>query len=102
MTLYAGMGASAAISGGYELGEAIAAHDTQVENALVAYEARLRPFIKQHQRMAPLRSEIAVHGLAGEGAIKNRLGAWAAPQARARAARHSARAARRKGELVEP
>ncbi|OAN54211.1 hypothetical protein A7Q26_24265 [Sphingobium sp. TCM1] len=60
LTLYSGMGASAAIVGGYELGEAIAAHDGDIAAGLGAWEAKMRPFVDKHRRGVRFKAQIFV------------------------------------------
>ncbi|MFT9014515.1 MAG: FAD-dependent monooxygenase [Acetobacter sp.] len=60
LTLYSGMGASAGMIGGRALGEALAAHANNVDAALTAFETRMRPFVRKHQRFVALRSQLFV------------------------------------------
>lgn len=57
LTLYSGMGASAAIDGGYELAEAISAHEN-IHVALEAWEKKMRPMIKKHRLLVPIKSQV--------------------------------------------
>lgn len=60
LTLYSGMGATAGMLGGAALGDALATHPDNLEAALGAYEAEMRPFITKHQRTAALKSQLFV------------------------------------------
>ncbi|GBR03207.1 oxidoreductase [Gluconacetobacter liquefaciens] len=60
LTLYSGMGASAGMIGGQVLGEALAACPHDIAAALETFEARMRPFIRKHQRFIALRSQLFV------------------------------------------
>lgn len=60
LTLYSGMGASAGMIGGQILGEAFADHPDDVDVALTAFETRMRPFVRKHQRFVALRSQLFV------------------------------------------
>lgn len=60
LTLYSGMGASAGMIGGQVLGEVLAAHADDVDAALTAFETRMRPFVRKHQRFVALRSQLFV------------------------------------------
>ena len=60
LTLYSGMGATAGLLGGAVLGEALIEHGDDVDQALGAFEARLRPFVKKHQFIAHLKGQIFV------------------------------------------
>lgn len=51
------MGTTAALRGGAELGRALEEHPDSLGAALAAWEARLRPFITTHQRMARLKHQ---------------------------------------------
>jgi 2-polyprenyl-6-methoxyphenol hydroxylase-like FAD-dependent oxidoreductase len=57
LNLFSGMGTTAALMGGAELGRVLAQHPDDLAAALTAWEARLRPFITTHQRMARLRHQ---------------------------------------------
>lgn len=46
--------------GGQVLGEALAACPHDVDGALQMFEARMRPFIRKHQRFIALRSQLFV------------------------------------------
>ncbi|MEU6676516.1 FAD-dependent monooxygenase [Streptomyces sp. NPDC046925] len=52
MTLYSGMGVSAGIAGGELLGTMLQRHPGEVNGALRAWEARMRPFIRAQQDSA--------------------------------------------------
>ena len=60
LTLYSGMGASAGMIGGQVLGEALAACPHDIHAALDMFEARMRPFVRKHQRFIALRSQLFV------------------------------------------
>lgn len=60
LTLYSGMGASAGMIGGQVLGEALAACPHDIRAALDMFEARMRPFVRKHQRFIALRSQLFV------------------------------------------
>ncbi|MFF3835465.1 FAD-dependent monooxygenase [Streptomyces sp. NPDC002458] len=57
LNLFSGMGTTAALRGGAELGRVLAEHPGDLPAALAAWEARLRPFITTHQRMARLKHQ---------------------------------------------
>ncbi|MFI8870334.1 FAD-dependent oxidoreductase [Streptomyces sp. NPDC053707] len=57
LNLFSGMGTTAALRGGAELGRVLAEHPDDLPAALAAWEARLRPFITKHQRMARLKHQ---------------------------------------------
>lgn len=57
LNLFSGMGTTAALMGGAELGRVLAEHPDDLAVALTAWEARLRPFITTHQRMARLKRQ---------------------------------------------
>ena len=46
--------------GGQVLGDAFAACPQDVDSALKMFEARMRPFIRKHQRFIALRSQLFV------------------------------------------
>ena len=50
----AGMGGSLAMIGGAAVGEALAAHNGQVEAAFAAYNQQLRPLVEEVQAIAPM------------------------------------------------
>jgi 2-polyprenyl-6-methoxyphenol hydroxylase-like FAD-dependent oxidoreductase len=52
MTLYTGMGSSASLRGGAALGSALQEHPDDLDAALAAWEAGLRPFITKQQDSA--------------------------------------------------
>lgn len=58
MTLYSGMGASVGLACGSLLAELLARHRDDVDAALHAWETRLMPFTRQHQRAAVFKSQI--------------------------------------------
>ena len=60
MNLYSGMGSSMAMRGGADLGAALREHPEDLEGALVAWEAGLRPAITGHQRRARLMQQLFV------------------------------------------
>ncbi|GAN59799.1 oxidoreductase [Acetobacter cibinongensis] len=68
LTLYSGMGASAGMIGGQALGEALTAHPHDMDAALKKFEARMRPFVRKHQRFIALRSQLFVPS--------NRISLW--------------------------
>ncbi|MFE9780279.1 FAD-dependent monooxygenase [Streptomyces sp. NPDC005775] len=57
LNLFSGMGTTAALRGGAELGRVLTEHPDDLAAALAAWEARLRPFITTHQRMARLKHQ---------------------------------------------
>ena len=57
LTLYSGMGAGTAIDGSYELAEAISAHE-DINLALAKWEKKMRPLIKKHRLLVPLKSQV--------------------------------------------
>lgn len=59
LTLYSGMGATAAMKGGYELGKALATQ-ADISTALTTWEKSMRPFIRKHQLLVPLKAQIFV------------------------------------------
>jgi 2-polyprenyl-6-methoxyphenol hydroxylase-like FAD-dependent oxidoreductase len=58
--LYSGMGATSALLGGAELGRTLRESPDDLDAALTAWESRLRPFIKKHQRIARLKQQMFV------------------------------------------
>lgn len=60
LNLYSGMGASASLKGGAELGRALRENPDDIHAALAVWEARLRPFIAKHQRTARLKQQMLV------------------------------------------
>ncbi|GBD56035.1 FAD-dependent monooxygenase [Gluconobacter wancherniae] len=54
------LGALAGMLGGQVLGDAFAACPQDVDSALKMFEARMRPFIRKHQRFIALRSQLFV------------------------------------------
>lgn len=60
LTLYSGMGASAGMIGGLALGDSLKSCNGDVDAALQAFEAKLRPFVRKHQRFVVLRSQLFV------------------------------------------
>jgi 2-polyprenyl-6-methoxyphenol hydroxylase-like FAD-dependent oxidoreductase len=58
--LYSGMGATSALLGGAELGRALRENPGDLDAALAAWESRLRPFIRKHQRIARLKQQMFV------------------------------------------
>lgn len=77
LNLFSGMGTTAALRGGAELGRVLAEHPDDLAAALTAWEARLRPFITTHQRMARLKHQWFVptnRALAGVRTLVLRLG----------------------------
>lgn len=60
MNLYSGMGSTAALRGGAELGRALRDNPEDLEAALSAWESRLRPFVRKHQRIARVKQQIFV------------------------------------------
>ncbi|MGW4798757.1 FAD-dependent monooxygenase [Nonomuraea sp. NPDC004297] len=60
LTLYSGMGATAAMSGAALLGDALDRHEDDVERALHAWEQGLRPFIRKHRRRAGFKAQFFV------------------------------------------
>lgn len=57
MTTYSGMGASSSLRGGAALGAALQEHPDDLDAALGAWEAGLRPFITEQQRTARLKQQ---------------------------------------------
>ena len=57
LNLFSGMGTTAALVGGAELGRALAESPDDLAAALTGWEARLRPLITRHQRMARLKHQ---------------------------------------------
>jgi 2-polyprenyl-6-methoxyphenol hydroxylase-like FAD-dependent oxidoreductase len=67
LNLYSGMGATAGLYGGVELGRAMREHRHDVRAATAAWESRLRPFITRQQRAARLKQQLFVpSGLVAE------------------------------------
>lgn len=60
LTLYSGMGASAAIAGGYELGRLLGEQPDDIGAALVKWERTMRPFIAKQRRTVGLKSQLFV------------------------------------------
>ncbi|MEU0156802.1 FAD-dependent monooxygenase [Micromonospora fulviviridis] len=60
MNLYSGMGATSSLRGGAALGAALQEHPEDLDAALDAWEAGLRPFITRHQRTARLKQQMFV------------------------------------------
>lgn len=60
LTLYSGMGASAALMGGVALADCLDTHPHDLTRALEAFEARMRPFVSRHQRFLALRAQLFV------------------------------------------
>ncbi|WP_445337623.1 FAD-dependent monooxygenase [Clavibacter sp. CFBP 8614] len=60
LTLFSGMGATSGLLGGAALGDALAAHPDDIEAALTAFEAEMRPFVVKHQRTAAIKSQLFV------------------------------------------
>jgi 2-polyprenyl-6-methoxyphenol hydroxylase-like FAD-dependent oxidoreductase len=58
--LYSGMGATSALRGGAEPGRAMRETPGDLAAALAAWESRLRPFIRKHQRVARLKQQMFV------------------------------------------
>jgi 2-polyprenyl-6-methoxyphenol hydroxylase-like FAD-dependent oxidoreductase len=57
MTTYSGMGASSSLRGGAALGQAVQEHPDDLDTALGAWEAGMRPFITEHQRTARIKQQ---------------------------------------------
>ncbi|MFJ6852131.1 FAD-dependent monooxygenase [Streptomyces sp. NPDC091271] len=57
LNLFSGMGTTAALKGGAELGRVLVERPDDLAAALTEWEARLRPFITAHQRMARLKHQ---------------------------------------------
>lgn len=77
LNLFSGMGTTAALRGGAELGRVLTEHPDDLAAALAAWEVRLRPFITTHQRMARLKHQWFVptnRALAGVRTLVLRLG----------------------------
>ncbi|MZE80615.1 FAD-dependent monooxygenase [Streptomyces xinghaiensis] len=60
LNLYSGMGATASLHGGAELGTALREHPDDPDAALSAWEDGLRPFITKNQRVARLKQQMFV------------------------------------------
>lgn len=60
LNLYSGMGATSALRGGAELGQALSEHPDEIDAALETWEKGLRPFIAKHQRAARLKQQLFV------------------------------------------
>jgi 2-polyprenyl-6-methoxyphenol hydroxylase-like FAD-dependent oxidoreductase len=60
LNLYSGMGATSALRGGAELGQALRDTPDDVRAALTAWESTLRPSILRHQRIARLKQQMFV------------------------------------------
>lgn len=60
LTLYSGMGVTAGLKGGYELGQSLNTSGADIVGALAGWEDRMRPFVRKHQRLAYLKRELFV------------------------------------------
>ncbi|MFC3071569.1 FAD-dependent monooxygenase [Shinella pollutisoli] len=60
LTLYSGVGASMAMKGGYELGEAVSVTKGDVATGLAKWEETLRPMVKKELRLVWFKSQIFV------------------------------------------
>jgi 2-polyprenyl-6-methoxyphenol hydroxylase-like FAD-dependent oxidoreductase len=60
LTLYSGMGATAGMMGGTMLGDMIAKYPDDIDRALTAYEAELRPFVEENQGSIGIKSQFFV------------------------------------------
>ncbi|MGK3209266.1 FAD-dependent monooxygenase [Amycolatopsis sp. MEPSY49] len=60
LNLYSGMGATSSLRGGAALGAALREYPDDLDAALDAWEAGLRPFITKHQRTARLKQQMFV------------------------------------------
>lgn len=60
LTLYSGMGVTAGLKGGYELGRALQYTNDDLSAAIELWESSMRPFVKKHQRLAYLKRELFV------------------------------------------
>ncbi|MGW8438867.1 FAD-dependent monooxygenase [Nocardiopsis sp. NPDC055879] len=60
LNLYSGMGSTAAMRGGADLGKALAAHPDDLHAALADWEKGMRPFITRHQRRARIMQQLFV------------------------------------------
>jgi len=60
LTLYSGMGVTAGLKGGYELGRALQVASNDLSTALRLWESSMRPFVKKHQRLAYVKRELFV------------------------------------------
>lgn len=60
LTLYSGVGASMALKGGYELGEAVSAQTNDVAAGLAKWEAAIRPMTDKERRLVWFKSQIFV------------------------------------------
>lgn len=60
LTLYSGMGVTAGLKGGYELGRALQDTSSDLSTALKLWESSMRPFVKKHQRLAYVKRELFV------------------------------------------
>lgn len=69
LTLFSGMGSTAGLLGGAELGRALITHPDDLDAALKSWEARLRPTITGYQR----RAQIAQHLFVPTGRISEAL-----------------------------
>ncbi|WP_033344966.1 FAD-dependent monooxygenase [Catenuloplanes japonicus] len=68
LNLYSGMGATAGLYGGVELGRALGEHPGDLGASLAAWEGRLRPLITRHQRVTRLKQQLFVpSGVVAEG-----------------------------------
>ncbi|MEU9064377.1 FAD-dependent monooxygenase [Streptomyces sp. NPDC048430] len=57
LNLFSGMGTTAALRGGAQLGRVLNEHPEDLDRALAVWEAGLRPLITTHQRMARLKHQ---------------------------------------------
>lgn len=60
LTLYSGVGASMALKGGYELGEAVSAETGDLSAALVKWDETMRPLVDKERRLVWFKSQIFV------------------------------------------
>ena len=61
LTLFSGMGATAGLMGGQQLGEALAAENGNVPAALKSWEAGLRPYLEKQRKTVWLKSQMSCH-----------------------------------------
>ncbi|SEP38392.1 FAD-dependent monooxygenase [Amycolatopsis saalfeldensis] len=73
MTVYAGLGASSALMGGQQLGETIERHPGDVAAALVAWEASMRPFVREGQRAGRVKQQIFVPANGFRARLRRRM-----------------------------